>query len=116
MKPRTKLFISTDAVEGVFGEGKWRLLGAIKKEGSIQKAALSLGRGYRKAWGDIKLAEKGLGRKMVETGRGGASGGSAVLTGFSEDLLKAWGAYRTEIFRQSDKAFEKYLKRLLKEK
>ena len=58
--PRSKLWISSDEAEGVFGDGKWRLLEAIEKDGSLNAASRSLGISYRKAWGDLKKAESCL--------------------------------------------------------
>ena len=40
--PRFKLWISTDEAQGVFGDGKWRLLAAIQREGSLKAASQSL--------------------------------------------------------------------------
>jgi molybdenum-dependent DNA-binding transcriptional regulator ModE len=47
--PKKKLFLSSRNIEGIFGDGKYRLFKAIESEGSIQKAARKLNRGYRKA-------------------------------------------------------------------
>lgn len=107
MKPHVKLFISSGEIEGVFGGGKWRLLDAIRREGSIYKAAESLDRSYRKAWGDIKRAEEGLGQPLVKKVRGGKSGGGALLTDFAITLLAAWDAYHTEVERAAKRSFER---------
>lgn len=114
LRPRTKLFLSTDKVEGAFGRGKWRLLKAVEEKGSIQQAAVSLGRSYRKAWGDIKRAEEGLGRKLVLRYRGGAHGGRTELTEFGERLLAAWEKYECSVDKAVDNAFATHLKRLLR--
>ena len=116
MNARAKLFLSTETVEGVLGEGKWRLLKAVQRYGSIQGAAESLGRSYRKAWGDIKRAEQGLGRALVMKSRGGAQGGSTVLTGFGESLLVAWDKYRRSLRADIDKSYRKHLRRVLEGK
>jgi molybdate transport system regulatory protein len=109
MRPKQKLFISSHDTEGVFGDGKYRLLKAVEDEGSIQRAAARLGRSYRKAWGDIKRAEEGLGRSVVSRSRGGAEGGATVLTQFGHDLLRAWEAYREEMCAHADGTYDKYL-------
>lgn len=97
MIPKIKLFLNSDTINGVFGDGKYQLLLAIKKHGSIQQAALSLERSYRKAWGDIKLAEMGFGRKIVQTNRGGISRGESTLTEFGLQLLEKWKDYSSEL-------------------
>lgn len=113
MKPNAKLFISSPEVDGLFGEGKWRLLNAIKKHGSIQKAANELGRSYRKAWGDIKRAEEGLGRQLVTKLRGGTNHGSTQLTDFGQQLLKGWEKYRNEIHSCIKQAYGHHLKKIV---
>ena len=97
----------------MFGDGKWRLLRSVDEEGSIRKAAEKLGRGYRKAWGDIKRTENALGRKIVRKTRGGSTGGSTELTEFGRELLEGWQRYREAVMKGMDGAFEQYLSGLL---
>ncbi len=113
MRVHAKLFISSEKVDGLFGDGKWKLLKAVEKHGSIQKAADELGRSYRKAWGDIKRAEEGLGRQLVIKIRGGTSGGSTQLTDFGLQLLKAWKSYRAEVKSGLKKAYKKHVHRIV---
>ncbi|MBD3243119.1 MAG: LysR family transcriptional regulator [Chitinivibrionales bacterium] len=108
-KPFAKLYLSSEMLEGVFGDGKWELLKSIAEEGSIQRAAERLGRGYRKAWDDIKRAEKGLGKSLVSKRRGGANGGETVLTPFGTRLLKSWERYRHDIDKAVHRAYRKHL-------
>jgi molybdate transport system regulatory protein len=95
--PGVKLFLTGGGSEGVFGDGKWRLLESVNEEGSIRKAAEKLGRGYRKAWGDIKRTESALGRRIVRKTRGGPSGGTTELTEFGRELLERWRSYRDTV-------------------
>ena len=97
----------------MFGDGKWRLLRSVDEEGSIRRAAEKLGRGYRKAWGDIKRTENALGRKIVRKTRGGSAGGSTELTEFGRELLSGWQKYREAVMKGMDGAFEQYLSGLL---
>lgn len=113
VSPHCKLYLSTRTLEGVFGEGKWQLLKAIQEDGSIQRAAERLGRGYRKAWADITLAEKGLGRKLVVKSRGGAEGGGTHLTVYGAALVTAWARYRDAIDRQSTRLYHTHLEELI---
>ena len=113
VKPGIRLYLSDDRSEGMFGDGKWRLLKSIDEEGSIRKAAEKLGRGYRKAWGDIKRTENALGRKIVRKMRGGSAGGSTELTEFGRELLSGWQKYREAVMKGMDGAFEQYLSGLL---
>jgi len=106
MMPKMKLYLSSSRMEGVFGSGKWLLLDAVRTEGSICRAAARLGRSYRKAWGDIRRAEEGLGKQLVLTVRGGPGGGGAVLTPFAGELLAAWDGFRADAVRGMEKAFK----------
>lgn len=109
MIPKIKLYLNSETAEGVFGSGKWQLLSAIRKYGSIRNASKSLDRSYRKAWGDIKLAEKGFGKKIIITNRGGTSGGESSLTEFGLQLLEKWDAYYSEVRHSMDIAYENHL-------
>jgi len=111
--PRAKLFLSSAECEGVFGGGKALLLETIEETGSLQEAARRLGRSYRKAWGDIKRAEEGLGRPLVEKTRGGRDGGTTRLTLYARELLEAWERYRAEVLGQVDRLYDRHLRRLI---
>lgn len=115
MKPHAKLFLFSSETEGLFGDGKWRLLVAVRDHGSIQEAARRLGRGYRKAWGDIKRTEQGFGRRIVRKRRGGPSGGRSELTEFGNQLLDAWARYRAEVQSSMNDAFSKHLEGVIGE-
>jgi len=95
--PRCKLWISCDDAEGVFGDGRWRLLRAIMKEGSLKAATQSLKISYRKAWGDLQKTEKHLGKRFVEKHRGGAGGGEAILAPAGEAWFKAYTQFRLDV-------------------
>lgn len=113
VKPGVKLYLSDGESDGMFGDGKWRLLKTIEEEGSIRKAAEKLGRGYRKAWGDINRTEQAIGRKLVKKTRGGPAGGTTELTEFGRELLGGWQKYRAAVLKGMDGAFEEYLAGLL---
>jgi molybdate transport system regulatory protein len=108
-----KLWLSSGRVSGVFGDGKWRLLEAIEKEGSLRAAVGKLGISYRKAWGDLKKSESALGVSLVEKHRGGSKGGGSGLTEEGRKLLAAYGRFRRDIEKGATKAFEKHIKGLL---
>ena len=113
MEPGVKLYINTDEREGLFGDGKYLLLKSVSELGSLRKASIKLGRGYRKAWDDIRRTEEGLGRKIVLRSRGGSDGGSTRLTPFGADLLEAWERYRNEVSVCLENAWDEHLRGLL---
>ena len=98
--------------DGVFGDGKWRLLCEIKRGKSIRAAALALGMSYRKAWGDLNRAEECLKVKLIERRRGGAQGGDSKLTREGDKWLEAYQAFRKDIEDQIRRSYNKRLKNL----
>jgi molybdate transport system regulatory protein len=113
IRPRVKLYLSTDEIDGVFGPGKLLLLRAIEREGSLSAAARSLGRSYRKAWGDIKRAEEGLGRRLVTRSRGGRERGMMRLTGFAVALAGAWERHYKSVKEAAERSYGKFLKEIV---
>ena len=60
----------------------------IARENSISKAAETVGMSYRYVWNYIKKIEKTIGEPIVETYKGGRSGGAgAKLTVTGKNLL-----------------------------
>ena len=112
-KPHIKLWLSSEEAEGVFGDGKWRLLAAIGQEGSLSAAAADLGMSYRKAWGDVRKAERCLGMRLIATHRGGRDGGQTDLTECGDRWVGAYGRFRSEVAEAVKEAFAKHVAHLL---
>lgn len=110
IRPRFRLWLTGDDARGVFGAGKWQLLDAIDREGSLRAASASLGISYRKAWGELRKAEQRLGVKFVERRRGGSDGGEMRLTQTGKLWLKEFGRFQTEVKRAVDRAFRVWMK------
>jgi len=114
LRARFKLWLSSKDAEGVFGDGKWRLLKAIETEGSLKKACELLHISYRKAWGDLKKAEDCLNVALLERHRGGNMGGRTVLTSQGKKWVKAYTRFRSDIEKVVEKAYERNIKKLVK--
>ena len=114
LKPRFKLWLSSEDVEGVFGDGKWRLLQAIGAEGSLKAASESLHISYRKAWGDLKKAQDALHIVLVEKQRGGSIGGQTVLTKQGQEWVEAYTKFRMDIETAVENAYQRHIKGLTK--
>jgi molybdate transport repressor ModE-like protein len=110
---RYKLWISRGSRRSIFGDGKYELLVRIRRTCSIRKAASELGYSYRKAWGDIREAERGIGVKLVIRVRGGSEGGSSVLTDKCIKMLEAYSKFRKAVDRKVEESFLTYLKEQL---
>ena len=113
LKAKFKLWLSTRDIEGVFGDGKWRLLKAIESTGSLAEASESLRISYRKAWGDLKKAQEALNESLVEKHRGGIQGGQSALTEQGKKWVKAYTSFRNDIEKAIEKAYQKHITELL---
>jgi len=114
LKVRFKLWLSSEEAEGVFGDGKWRLLKSIDAEGSLRAASQLLHISYRKAWGDLKKAQQCLNIPLVEKQRGGTLGGRTELTEYGKKWVDAYTRFRSDIEKATEKAYEKHIKELVK--
>lgn len=112
--PGFKLWLRGDDPKEVFGSGKWRLLEAIEREGSLRAAAEVLGISYRKAWGDLRKAEKALGVMFLERRRGGSDGGETRLTVEGRKWLKEYRRFHEQVAKSVDKAFATWANRIEK--
>jgi len=89
----------------VIGKGGAKILETIEKEKSISKAAATAGMSYRYVWNYLQKIQKALGEPIVETYKGGKSGGGgARLTKLGKDLLSEYKqveSYLSEILAES---------------
>lgn len=63
-----------------FGPGKANLLQFIDEDGSISAAGRRMGMSYRRAWSLVEEMNTHYETPLVDSSRGGAKGGGAVLT------------------------------------
>ncbi len=90
--------------EGVFiGWGRFNLLEQIQKQGSITKAAKSMGMAYRHAWDLVDSMNRQSKRPFVEVSAGGKGGGGARVTEEGDRAIR--------IFRRFADDFQTFLKR-----
>jgi molybdate transport system regulatory protein len=86
-KPSFKIWLEHKG-KPLLGKGGAEILEGIREEESISKAAQKLGMSYRYVWGYIQKMEKALRMPVLETFKGGKSGGGgARLTKSGESLL-----------------------------
>jgi len=114
LRVRFKLWLSAKDIEGVFGDGKWRLLQAIGRTGSLSAASELLNISYRKAWGDLKKAQDNLNVTLVEKQRGGKMGGRTVLTDEGRKLVQAYTKFRADVEKQIERSYGKYIQECLR--
>ena len=104
MEAKLRLSIKKNG-EHVYGAGRQKLLLAVDKLGSLNKAAASLEMSYRAAWGKIKISEERLGFKLLKSRTGGAGGGGADLTPQARVLMEKYSRFRRNAARQVEREF-----------
>jgi molybdate transport system regulatory protein len=113
LRPDFRLWLVNDDESSPFGPGRWRLLQSIEREGSLSTATECLGISYRKAWGDLRATERALGVKLIESRRGGSTGGGTRLTPVGRAWLRAYDAFHLRVARAVPRAFAASFKDLI---
>ena len=90
---RLSLYAQKDENTAVFGRGVAQLCRGIQEEGSLNKAAKSMGMAYSKAWRIIKITEETFGFKLLD--RNGAHG--SALTPNGRKLLESYNRLEEEL-------------------
>ena len=94
---------------GVFlGEGRIKILKAIMVEGSLSKAAKSLGMSYKKAWTLVDSINKNSTTPIVITNTGGQGGGGTVITEYGMKMIMAFDNINKNCWDFLDQQLEKY--------
>lgn len=88
-----------------WGPGLQELLIRVDKCGSIKKAAAEMYMSYAKARRLIALAEEELGFQILESQKGGVSGGSSILTEKGRRYLDICCKVQEEVQRYCDERF-----------
>jgi len=107
MKVRTKVWIDDDHDNVIFGSGRLRMLEAIDRFGSMNRAAKELNMSYRALWGRIKSTEERLGAKVLITKPGRGKGHGSVMTPAGKKLLENYKLLKDRIIKLADQEFEK---------
>lgn len=108
MKAITKIIFLDDQNEKFFGEGPCQLLREVKRTGSLNAAAGSLGMAYTKALKILRNAEKTLGFPLTRRSVGGRSGGGSTLTQEGLEWLEKYEAYRDACLEANNRLYRKF--------
>lgn len=101
---RSKLWIEDAEGKVVFGLGRYRILDAIERLGSLQAAARDLRMSYRAVWCRIKASEERLGKPLVvREGRG------SRLTPLASKLMKQFRRIQTVVEKESDEIYDELM-------
>jgi molybdate transport system regulatory protein len=111
LKLNYKIWIETDSHISILGEGKWKLLKAIKETGSLKAAVESMGLTYRLTWEKLKNIEERLGFPIIEKSRGGAEGGHTILTPQGEKIVE----FFDKVYHEFEPSIQSTFNELLEE-
>lgn len=97
---RSKIWIEDAEGAVVFGLGRYRILDAVERCGSLNAAAKELKMSYRAAWGRIKATEARIGRPIVVR-----EGKGSRLTAHAQLLMKQFRRLHALVESESDEVF-----------
>lgn len=97
----SKFWVEKDG-EFYLGKGRVQLLKAIKREGSISRAAKSMSMSYKKAWESVNAMNLLSDKPLVHTATGGSGGGGTIVTQEGENAI----ALYEQLMVQSTKFIE----------
>lgn len=86
----------------MLGPGKADLLELIRETGSISAAGRAMGMSYKRAWTLVELLNRMFRAPLVDSVRGGASGGGARLTEAGETVLARYRALERAAARSGE--------------
>ena len=97
---RSKIWIEDSKGKVAFGLGRFKILEAVDRLGSMNLAATDLSMSYRAVWCRIRESEDRIGRKLiVRKGKG------STLTSFARDLMKKFIDLNAAFNEEADTLF-----------
>jgi molybdate transport system regulatory protein len=100
-KIRSKIWIEDPQGKVIFGLGRYRILDAIRRQGSMQAAAKELRMSYRAVWMRVRSSERRLGKDLIVRQGKGSS-----LTPFAENLMKQFARLQIIVHKEMDEVYE----------
>ncbi len=107
-KIKSRIWIEADG-NVLLGEGRIALLKAVNDNGSLSKAATSLGMSYKKAWSLIDAVNKRAEKPVITTSIGGKGGGGTQLTSYGKLLITAFEAINENCWKFLDEQVNEQL-------
>ena len=102
---RPEIQVSFSGKQSFFDGESAALLRQIDSCGNVREACEKIGISYSKAWSMIRLAEEGLGGRIVERRAGGRDGGGASVTERGRMLCRLYGQSEEEIRSCAEKKY-----------
>jgi molybdate transport system regulatory protein len=109
VRPRIRVYHGDEIA---LGPGKVDLLEAIESAGTLAEAARRLGMSYMRAWKLLQTMNACFREPLVDTSRGGAAHGHAVLTETGRAALTLYRRMEEESRRAIEPAWRELVERL----
>lgn len=100
---RLRILFGTGAM---LGPGKAELLAGIAASGSIAAAGRAMGMSYKRAWMLVDEMNRSFRLPLVESTRGGASGGAARLTETGAEVLAQYRALQAALAKVAEEPLQ----------
>jgi molybdate transport system regulatory protein len=98
---RSKIWIEDSRGKVIFGLGRYRILDAVRRTGSMNAAAKELHMSYRAVWMRVRSSEKRVGKTLiVREGKG------SRLTPFAENLMKQYRRLLSVVQAETDEVYD----------
>jgi molybdate transport system regulatory protein len=98
---KSKIWVEDVNGKVVFGLGRYRILEAVRRLGSLQAAALELKMSYRAIWARVRATEERLGKPLLIRMPQGSR-----LTPLGESLLKQFQRLLEIVKTESDAVYK----------
>lgn len=105
---RSKVWIEDAQGEVVFGSGRYRILDAVQRLGSLMAASKELNMSYKALWARITATERRLGLSLLIKDKTGSR-----LTPEAEDLMKRFRRANAIVASECDEVFAAIIKNAL---
>ena len=109
LAPRHKVWLTLDG-SFLMGPNYLRFLRAVDETGTIREAGKVVGWSYRTCLNRVRRMEGILGSRVLETVRGGQTGGGARLSAETGRLIAIFSRWQEDVAKYSRRAFRKAVK------
>ena len=105
---RSKIWIEDRDGNMIFGLGRYRILEAVNRLGSLHAASKELKMSYRGVWCKIKVSEERIGKPLLIRGKKGST-----ITPVAEKLMKQFRRIQSIVESESNEMYQDLMQREL---
>ena len=104
LRIRSKIWLEVDG-KPFLGDGRYRLLSAVQRNGSINAAAREMEMSYRKVWAQLQAMEEAAPFPLMDRRIGGKDGGASHLTPEIIEMMEQFEEMRRKVNSEADRCF-----------